>query len=76
MTVIKNFINGAYNENWLARMTRAGILAGVAAAAVAIANVLPSVDIPGNYDVTIIAVATPVLIGLDKWLRGRAAGAL
>ncbi len=60
------------NENPWVRTIRYLAFVGVAAAVVAINEALPSVDFPGELDATIIAVAGPLLAGLDKFLRSRA----
>lgn len=70
MTIIRNFLGGSYNGHWLARLVRTALMAGIAAAALAVAGALPGIDIPGNYDVVVVGLAVPFLTGVDKWARG------
>lgn len=57
------------NENPIVRIGRILIMAGISGAALAIAQTLPGIDIPGDYDAIIIAGGTAVLAGVDKWAR-------
>ena len=57
------------NEKIWIRIIRTLVFTGAAAGAVAIAAAIPSVDFPGRWDATIVAVAVPALLGADKWLR-------
>lgn len=60
---------GNLNENPLVRTARYLVLAAAAGAVLAIAQALPGVDIPGNYDAAILATAIPMLAGLEKRIR-------
>lgn len=60
---------GNLNENPVIRTLRYLVLAGLAGAVLAVINVLPGVDLPGNYDAIIIGAVVPVLAGLEKRIR-------
>jgi hypothetical protein len=64
---------GNLNERPLFRFLRYLAFAAAAGAVVAVANALPGVDIPGDYDAVIVGIAVPALAAADKWLRSRMA---
>lgn len=75
MKIIKDFIlgTGGVNEYPLVRTARLMLMAAALAAVTVLANELPRIDLPGEYDALIVVVGTPVLAGSEKWLRDRGA---
>jgi len=57
------------NEQPIVRAIRLCVMAGIVAAVSLAVQQLPGIDFPGEYDATIIAIGTPLLAGLEKFLR-------
>jgi hypothetical protein len=63
---------GDRNEQPIWRAARLLWMAAISGAAVAVAEALPGVDIPGEFDTVIVTTLTALLAAVDKWARSRA----
>jgi hypothetical protein len=57
------------NEHPLGRFVRYIAFAALAGACVGVANALPGIDIPGEYDAVIVGILVPALASADKAIR-------